>query len=63
MAELTAVTPGTSGGDRTVGHWGWNNFPARIGGCNIRCDPFNHVVRANEPRTISFGEFYGTELD
>ena len=26
MAELTAATPGTSGGDRPVGHWGWENF-------------------------------------
>ena len=26
MADLTAVTPGTSGSDRRVGHWGWNNF-------------------------------------
>ena len=26
MADLTAATPRTSGGDRPVGHWGWNNF-------------------------------------
>ena len=26
MADLTAATPGTSGGDQPVGHWGWNNF-------------------------------------
>ena len=26
MADSTAATPGFSGGDRPVGHWGWNNF-------------------------------------
>ena len=26
MADSTAATPGTSGGDQPVGHWGWNNF-------------------------------------
>ena len=26
MADSTAATLGPSGGDRPVGHWGWNNF-------------------------------------
>ena len=26
MADSTAATPGPSDGDRTVGHWGWDNF-------------------------------------
>ena len=26
MADSTAATPGFSGGDRPVGHWGWNIF-------------------------------------
>ena len=26
MADSTAATSGFSGGDRPVGHWGWNNF-------------------------------------
>ena len=26
MVDSTAATPGTSGGDQPVGHWGWNIF-------------------------------------
>ena len=26
MADSTAATPGTSGGDQPVGHWRWNIF-------------------------------------
>ena len=37
-------------------------FRARIGGCNIRRDLSNHLFRANEPRTMDFGENYSTEL-
>ena len=63
MAELTAATPGTSGGDRPVGHWGWENFfllesvAATLVAtrATISSVPRKHAL-------WTFGESYSTEL-
>ena len=49
MADSTAATPGTSGGDMGMEYF----FPARIGDCNLRRDPFKHLARAFYDRSQS----------
>ena len=63
MAELTAATPGASGGDRPVGHWGWENFFVleSVAATFVATRPTISSVPTN--RVLwSFGESYSTEL-
>ena len=63
MAELTAATPGTSGGDRPVGHWGWENFflLESVAATFVATRPTISSVPTNRVLWI-FGENYSTEL-
>ena len=63
MAELTAATPGTSGGDRPVGHWGWENFFVleSVAATFVATRPTICPVPTNRVLWI-LGENYSTEL-
>ena len=63
MAELTAATPGTSGGDRPVGHWGWENFFVleSVAATFVATRPTITSMPTNRVLWI-FGENYSTEL-
>ena len=63
MAELTAATPGTSGGDRPVGHWGWENFFVleSVAATFVATRPTICPVPTNRLLWI-FGENFSTEL-
>ena len=63
MAELTAATPGTSGGDRPVGHWGWEIFFVleSVAATFVATRPTISSMPTNRVLWI-FGENYSTEL-
>ena len=63
MAELTAATPGTSGGDRPVGHWGWENFFVLESVAATFVATLSTMWSVPTNRVLySFGENYSTEL-
>ena len=63
MAELTAATPGTSGGDRPVGHWGWENFFVleSVAATFVATRPTICPCASNRGLSL-FGESHSTEL-